>query len=251
MGVFLALARRELGMAFKSPVGWIVVAVVMGLTGISLADLLAKLGNEAVDAPFPQVFFARALYFWVVLLMAAPAITMRSFAGEKASGTYETLMTAPVGDWQVVLAKYAGAMGFFLAVWAPIFGVFAALRKITGEPSFFEPASALGGFIGVVAVGSLYMSMGCLASSLTRSQMAAAMLSFLMGGALWVSGLRWVSENAADHGWRAAADYCSVIRHMNDFSAGVVDSRALVFYPTATAFFLFLTVRVVEGRRWK
>ena len=106
-------------------------------------------------------------------------------------------------------------------------------------------------FLGLTLIGSLYLSMGCLASALTRSQIIAAVLSFLMGVALWVISLR---PNAADPGQGPlgrAFDHMSLMRHMDDFARGVIDSRHLVFYVTSTVFFLFLTTRVVESRRWQ
>lgn len=250
MSVFLTLVRRELGGAFNSLTGYVVVAVVLLLTGFTLLDIIEKLNGEQRDWSVMEMFYG-SYYFWTILLLITPVITMRSFAAEKATGTYEALMTTPVGDAQVVLAKFTGALLFFLLTWLPLLAVLAVLRQVAHEPAFLEPRATAGAFLGLTLVGALYLAMGCLASALTRSQIIAAMLSFLMGVGLWVVSLRPVVA-AADAGiFARAADHVSLIRHMNDFARGVLDSRHLVFYVSGTVLFLFLTTRVVEARRWK
>jgi ABC-2 type transport system permease protein len=250
MRVFLALVRRELGGAFKSLTGYVVVAATLLLTGFSVVDLCTKLVNQPTDRPVTELFYQSA-YFWVILLVVSPVITMRTFAAEKSSGTYEALMTTPVGDLQVVLAKFTGALLFFALTWLPLLGVLAVLRQITGEAAFLEPRVTAVVFLGVLLVGSLFMAMGCFASSLTRSQIIAAMVSFLLGVGLWVISLRPAVANPAEGILGRVFDHLSLMRHMEDFSRGVVDSRHLVFYVTGTVLFLFLTQRVVESRRWQ
>ena len=250
MSVFLTLVRRELGGTFKSLTGYVVIAVVLLLAGISLTDMITKLNGSVTEAPITQMFY-QSYFFWIILLPITPVITMRTFAAEKASGTYEALMTTPVGEWEVVLAKFAGSLLFYLFAWLPLLGVLFTLRQITQQPEYFEPRATAGAFLGLTLIGSLYLSMGCLASALTRSQIIAAVLSFLMGVALWVISLR---PNAAAPGQGLigrAFDHMSMMRHMDDFARGIIDSRHLVFYVTGTVLFLFLTTRVVEARRWQ
>src|ERR1041385_6407216 len=119
MNVYWTLVRRELGSYFMSFTGYIVIAVVLLLLGVSFVDITAKLSEQPTDAPITEVFYM-TLYFWLILLLTTPVITMRSFASEKFSGTYETLMTAPVRDLQVVLAKFTGALIFYLLAWLPL-----------------------------------------------------------------------------------------------------------------------------------
>lgn len=250
MSVFLALVRRELGGVFKSFVGFLVMAVVLWEVGLSLLDLIERLSNTAIVVPLPQLFY-QSFYFWITLLTTAPLITMRSFAAERASGTYEALMTTPVGDLQVVLAKFLGALLFYLMTWLPLIGVLAVLREVAHEPAFLDLRTSGGAFLGILFIGSLYLSMGCFASAMTRSQMVAAILSFMMGLGLWGASLRSAGDNPAAGRWGPLLDHISVVRQMTDFAAGIVDSRHLVFLGAGTVFFLFLTTRVVESRRWK
>ncbi len=250
MSVFLTLVRREFGVAFNSLTGYVVVAITLLLTGFSLVKICTALVNLPDDRPVIETFYQSA-YFWVILLVVSPVITMRTFAAEKSSGTYEALMTAPVGDTQVVLAKFTGALLFYGFTWLPLLAVLAVLRHVTGQAVFLEPGVTAVTFTGVMLVGALFMAMGCFASSLTRSQVIAAMTSFLLGVGIWAAGLRPAMDNPAEGMWGRVFDHLSLVRHMEDFSRGVLDSRHLVFYLTGTALFVFLTQRVVESRRWK
>ena len=141
MSVFLALVRRELGVAFNSLTGYVVVAATLLLTGFSLVDICTKLANMPDDKPITETFYQSA-YFWVILLVVSPVITMRTFAAEKSSGTYEALMTTPVGDTQVVLAKFTGALLFYGLTWLPLLAVLAVLRQVTGQAAFLDLSPA-------------------------------------------------------------------------------------------------------------
>ena len=250
MRAYLTLVRREVGTFFVSLTGYVIIASVLLLLGFSFYDMLYKLNASKVDAPLTELFY-RTFYFWLILLLTAPVITMRTFAFEKLSGTYETLMTTPVSDLQVVLAKFTGALLFYVLTWLPLLGCIAVVRYFTREPTVFDPWTAGSTFLGIVLIGCLYMSLGCFASALTRSQIIAAMNSFALGLGLFILSLRnLVPAPPAD--WAAQVfAYISLGNHMEDFTRGFVDTRHIVFYLSLTALFLFLTLKVVESRRWK
>lgn len=251
MNVFLALVRRELGGFFKSLTGYVVIAAVILLNGFAVMDIVEKFNTRPLEAPVTEVYYGVA-YFWIILLLTAPVITMRSFAAEKSSGTYEALMTTPVGDWQVVLAKFVGALVFFLLTWLPLLAIFFALRQVKGEPALCDPRVMMSTFFGLSLVGSLYMSLGCLASALTRSQIIAAMVSFVLGIGFWVVGLRPAAGSGPEPGGLVPVlEYVSVVRHMEDFTRGLIDARQVVFYVSVTALLLLVTHRVVQSRRWQ
>ena len=250
MQAYWTLVRREFGSHFFSWTGYVVIAVVLLLLGTSFANLLLALNARATDHPITEVFFT-SYYFWIILLMAAPVITMRTFALEKYSGTFETLMTTPVSDLQVVLAKFTGGMLFYVMMWLPLLGCLLIVRSYSNDPTVLEPGTVGTTFLGIFLLGSLYISLGCFASALTRSQIIAAMLSFALGISFFL--LSFVSMSLSTQtGWQTQLfSYVEMAEHMRDFAAGVVDTRRLVFYLTVSFFFLFLTLKVVESRRWK
>jgi ABC-2 type transport system permease protein len=250
MRAFFALVRRELSSFFFSWTGYVVIAAVLFLLGFSLNSMLRALNAEPTPMPIMQLFYNTS-YFWHIIIIASPVITMRSFALEKSTGTYETLMTTPVSEVRVVLAKFCGALFFFMVMWLPLLGCLVIIRHYTSDPTAFDWGGVGSTFFGIFLVGSLYLSMGICASALTKSQIIAAILTLAVGFSfLVVSYLR--AAFTTDTGWvPGIVSYTSMVEHMRDFAQGVVDTRPLVFYVSSTAFFIFLTLKLVESRRWK
>jgi ABC-2 type transport system permease protein len=250
MQAYLTLVRRELGMFFNSFTGYAVMASVLLLLGYSFVDMLVKLNGTPTSAPLTELFYS-TLYFWLILLLTAPVISMRSFAAERSSGTYETLMTAPVSDLQVVLAKFTGTWLFYLVTWLPLGVCLLVVRSFTGEPVIFDVRIVVSTYVGIGLIGALYMAMGCFASALTRSQVLAAMNAFALGLTVFLLGLRDLMPGPVDDWPARVFAYIAMSQHMELFARGVVDTRPVVYYLSATVFFLFLTLKVVESRRWK
>ena len=250
MSVFRALVRRELSAFFQGPTGFIIIAAVMFLIGLGFLVVLSGLNGEATPMPVTQIFYG-TYFFWVILLLIAPVITMRSFAMERASGTYESLMTAPVGDWQVVLSKFAGALIFYMILWVPLLICSVVVRFYVGESAVLGLGTMFTSALGILMVGCLYMSIGCFTSALTRNQAVAAVSGFALGAALFFTG--FFSYFAGDRtDWLSQlARHISLANHMESFTRGVVDLGAIVFFLSLTGLFLYLTHKVVESRRWK
>jgi ABC-2 type transport system permease protein len=108
-----------------------------------------------------------------------------------------------------------------------------------------------GMFLGIFLTGCLFLSLGCFASALTRSQMASAMIAFLLGTSLFALGFLARAIPAAAQWETQVISYFNLFDQMNDFARGVVDTRAVIFYVSATLVFLFLTLRAIESRRWR
>jgi ABC-2 type transport system permease protein len=250
MQAYWTLARRELGAYFLSLTGYLIIAAATFLLGFSFVVLLVKLQQDPTTMPVTEVFYNTA-FFWLILLLATPVITMRLFALEKFTGTFETLMTAPVSDLQVVLAKFSAALLFYLIMWLPLLACLFVVRYYTNDPAAFDAGTVSSTFLGILLLGGLFISAGCCASAITRSQVTAAMISLLFGGSLFLLGV-FASQLSEQSTWQAQAlSHVSLFEHMHDFARGVVDTRPIVLLVTLTLFFLFLTLRVVESRRWK
>ena len=250
MRIFLTLTRRELAAFFFSFTGYVIIAAVALLIGLGFVVLITGLGNGSSPMPVTELFY-RTYYFWLIVLLATPVITMRLFALEKFSGTFETLMTAPVGDLQVVSAKFIAAVVFYMIMWLPMLPCLFIVRHFTNQPGTLDPGTVGGMYLGIFLVGSLFLSLGCFASALCRSQMAAAMISFVLGVTLFSLGFLAQAITTVAQWTTQLLSYFGLFNQMNDFARGVVDTRTLVFYVSLTMFFLFLTLRVVESRRWK
>jgi len=250
MRTYFTLVRRELGGHFLTWSGYFVLAAVVFLLGLSFVGLVTALRSVRTETPFTEVFYD-TYYFWLIVLIATPVVTMRTYAHEKFAGTFETLMTAPVSEAAVVLAKFTGAMVFYLVLWLPLLPCLWVLDQFTRDSVVLDAGAIAVTFLGIMLLGGVFVSLGCLASSVTRSQMVAAMMSFTGGVSFFL--LAYLAQSmASEPGWVGLVfSHLGLMDHMRDFSRGVVDSRPVVFYLSLILTFLFFTYRVVDSRRWK
>jgi ABC-2 type transport system permease protein len=250
MQSFLTLTRRDLSGYFLSLSGYIIMAATTFLVGLSFVVLLVKLGSDPSPMPVTEMFY-RTQFFWLILILTTPVITMRLFALERFSGTFETLMTAPVRDVIVVLAKFSAGMVFYLVMWLPMIACLAVVQYFARQSGALEPRLLGSLYLGIALLGALFVSLGCFASALTRSQVVAAMVTLALGVSLFA--LAFLADQA-DPGasWQAQTlGYLALFDQMHGFARGVVDTRAVVLNVSLTGFFLFLTLRAVESRRWR
>jgi ABC-2 type transport system permease protein len=250
MSIYFTLARRELAAFFLSVTGYVIIAAVTLLVGLSFVVLLTNLGTDPQSAPVTEIFYG-TFCFWLIILVAGPVITMRLFALEKSSGTFETLMTTPVSDFAVVAAKFTAALVFYLVMWLPLLACLFFVSHFANEPGALAPGTVGGTFLGILLVGALFLSLGCFASAISRTQMTAAILSFMLGVTLFSLGFLAAAIPATAQWQTSVLSFFGLFGQMRDFSRGVVDTRAVIFYLSLTLFFLFLTLRAVESRRWK
>src|SRR5439155_6578002 len=132
---------------------------------------MRRIGTTPTPLPLTDMFYAID-FFWLVILVGPPVITMRLFALEKFSGTFETLMTSPVSDLQVVLAKFTAGLVFYAVIWLPLLGCIYLVRYYSNDPAALDVGAVGGTFLGITLLGGLFISLGCCASALTRSQTA-------------------------------------------------------------------------------
>ena len=250
MRIFCTLARRELAAFFCSLTGYVITAAVTLLTGMSFVMLMRNLGSDPFSMPVTQLFF-NSFLFWVIVILVTPIITMRLFALEKATGTYETLMTTPVTDLVVVTAKFFTVVVFYLVMWLPTLASLFIVRHFTNQTSALDAGTLGGLYLGIFLSGCLFLSLGCFASALTRSQVVAAVISLAAGVVLFILAYLTQVVPGVEQWQTQVLLYFNLFKQMEDFSRGVVDTRTVVFYLSLTFFFLFLTLRVVESRRWK
>ena len=233
-----ALTQRELAASFFSPVAYVVAAVFLVATGYLFMTFTLVTGEEASVRPLLG-------YMAQILVFAIPLLTMRTLADEFASGTIETLMTAPITDTEVVLSKFLGVLAFYAALLLTTL-LHVVLLFLYGAN---EVGVFLCGYFGMVLLGAFYISIGVFASALTRHQLVAAIIATGVLGVL-TFGVQGLSVLRGGN-WRSVLGYVSVLRHFEDFSKGILDSRAIIFFLSGTAFFLFLAVKVLESRRWR
>jgi ABC-2 type transport system permease protein len=245
---FWPIFKRELFAFFVTPLAWVLIVVflvVQGMHFFLLVDHFATMADAGGDETPLSAFFGNTVLLYLVLFVLVPPMTMRLFAEERRSGTIESLMTAPVSNAAVVLAKYAAVLVTYVAMWLPTLLYLVILGR-TGDLDWRAAGSA---YTGVLLVGAGYLSLGLCASALTRSQFLAMVWTALVLLVLFILG---VGEFVTREGttMHDVCSHVSVWAHMNDFASGVVDSRRLVFYGTLVVLPLFISTRAVDAWRW-
>ncbi len=247
---FWTLYKRELNSYFQSAVAYIVLfgsAVAQGIQFIFIVS--AVTAENYKEQSVLQIFFTWPL-FWLLLLVQVPLITMRVFSEEFKLGTIEMLLTAPVREWDVVLAKFFGALTFFLILWLPVVLDLTALQLFSAPPPPIYWSQIGLTALTITLVGGFYVSLGVFTSVLTKNQIIAAVLCFaLVFAAFGVSLLRWIQH--VDANLLAWVSYVSTPEHLQNAVLGLFDSRPVVFYISITTFMLMLTKSILEGRRLK
>lgn len=248
MQTFLALTLRELKAFWYSPLAYVIGALFLFMQGGVFVLLVTVLNDPRVDpswARMSQLFFGGTFFFWISTLITAPLLTMRTFSEEKRTGTIEMLLSAPVTDAQVVLSKFLGAWLAYSFLWASTGVFFFMLRPFMA----FDWSPIVAGYLGTCLMGSVLIAAGLLASSLTRNQVIAALLSFAAILALFTFGL--LDTFIRDPHAKTIISYLSLMEHMRDFSRGILDTRPITLYLSLTGAFLFLTARVIGSPRWR
>ena len=255
MSVFLALLKREMQAIFLSPVAYACGILALLGSGFCFMILLAsqlRMGPSFALKNMVHLFFAGFILIWFAQIFLVSALTMRLFSEEKRSGTIEPLLTAPVTDVQVVLAKYAGALLYWLLLWLPTLGYFLVLGSKAFEWKLLGSA-----YLGVALVGAMTVAVGCLASALCTSQMVAALFSSTGLTALLFGPPMLLSFTTVRWEWlRKTLEYLNVLplgphTLLGDFCEGL-GSLGHLFYPiSVTAACLFVTVKVLSSRSWK
>src|SRR5213078_600839 len=167
MRKFWTLLSREVRSYFYSPIAYIVLIFFLIISGVDFYFQVSFMNQRQVQYSAQEAFF-NSIFFWFAFVLIFPLITMRLFAEEFKLGTIEPLMTAPVRDWQVVLAKFFGALVFYIILWLPTLIYFWVFQSVTHQPAAGSRGAYFGAYLMLLLLGMFYLSIGCLASALTK-----------------------------------------------------------------------------------
>jgi ABC-2 type transport system permease protein len=253
MSGLAAIWRKELTVYFATPIFYLTGFFFLLLGGYffySNVYFYSQVSFQGAQNPQlaallnPSHMVFRPLFttLTIIFLMIVPLLTMRLLAEEKRSGTAELLFTYPLSDWAVILGKFLAAWVVYLIFLAftvtyPL--AFAALGRL-------DWGAVAAGYLGLVLLGGACLALGLFTSSLTENQIIAAVAAFALLLLFWLIG--W-QQDASGLGAVFAA--LSLMEHFDNFPRGVIDTRDLIFYLSFIYFFLFLTKRQLESRRWR
>lgn len=242
-----ALIGRELRSFFYSPIAYVVGALFLVLQGFVFWLLISVMIDPRVDPSLSmaQFFFGGTFFFWFSVMLMAPLLTMRTFSEEKRTGSIELLLTAPVTDAQVVLSKFLGSWLAYCLFWLSTLPFFFLLRTF----SAFDWVPVISGYLGTALLGAVLISVGILASSLTRNQVIAAVMSFVVILLLFAVGILDMLIHDPDAS--KVISYLSLMDHLRDFAKGILDTRPLIAYASCACILLFLSGRVISNPRWR
>jgi ABC-2 type transport system permease protein len=246
---FFTLLSHELRMLLVSPGTYVAATAFLAFMGFIFTGILESYSKVPQDVSPAQPFFES---FWLPVFFMVPALTMKCLAEERRLGTIETLLTTPVTTTEVVLGKYGAAYLLYIALWGSTTGFFYILKKFSGDDRFIDLGPLLGGYVFIAVSGLLFVAIGIFASSLSRNQAIAGILSFTMLFALIVGGAFVITTDWINHEslrpLKEAVQYMQVIAHRDDFTRGVIDLRQLLFYFSGTTLALIFSILGVEAK---
>lgn len=249
----VTIARKELQGYFASPIAYVVIGFFALLFGYFFYTFLYFFERQSMQmapgmgAPLNvnQALIGPAfMNVSVIVLFVMPMITMRTYAEEKRSGTMELLLTSPLTDLQIILGKFFGALALY-ALMLAVTLIHIAVLFLYGSPEWKPVAT---GYLGLLLMGSCFISAGLFISSLTKNQIVAGMVSFAVFLMLWV--INWLGQSFGPTG-QAVVTHLSITDHLDDFARGIIDTKHLVYYLSFIVFGLFLTAKSVDSERWR
>lgn len=246
-----AIARKELHGYFASPIAWTMMGLFAFIFGLFFMTYLDYFAAQSAQAQFGQPLninmqLVRPLLSnaSVLVLFLLPMVTMRTYSEEKRSGTIELLLTSPLTDLEIVLGKFFGAVGLYLALLGVTLA-YVVILFMFGDPEWLP---VLTGYFGLLLLGCCFISMGLFISSTTKNQMVAGAATFVMALMFWI--INWRAESAGPT-LGAILSYLSITEHFDDFGKGVLDTTHVVFYVSFIVFGLYLTLKSVDTDRWR
>ena len=241
-----ALFLKEIRSFLSSLTGYIVITIFLAITGLFLwvipseSNILdygyANLDGLFIIGPF-------------VFLFLVPAVTMRSFADERKSGTIELLFTRPLSDFQIVSAKYLAAVTLVLFSILPTLIYYVTVRQLGMPVGNIDTGGFWGSFIGLFLLGSVFVSIGIFASAITDNQVVSFVLAVVISAFLYL-GFEFIYSLALFGNFDLLIKSLGISDHYSSISRGVIDTRDLVYFFSVIGLFLFLTKFSLSSRKW-
>lgn len=241
-----ALFVKEIRSFLSSLIGYIVIVVF--LLALGLFMWILRGGTNVLDSGYASIMPLFDIGPWVFLFLI-PAITMRSFAEEKRTGTIELLLTRPITDTQIILAKYLAAFVLVLFALLPTLVYYYSVYKLGNPPGNIDTGATWGSYIGLLFLGSGFVAIGIFASSLTDNQIIAFILALAMCFFFYM-GFGSISSLSLFGRADTFIESLGIEAHYDSMSRGAIDTRDLVYFLSLNGLFMLGTRTVLESRKW-
>jgi ABC-2 type transport system permease protein len=241
-----ALLRKEIIGFLGSLTGYIVITIFLLALGLLLwvfnSDFnILQSGYAGID----QLFI---LSPWVFMFLI-PAITMRSFAEEKRTGTIELLLTQPLTEWEIVIAKYLSGLFLVLLSILPTLIYFYSIYQLGNPVGNIDTGATIGSFIGLLLIGSIYVGIGLFASSIADNQIISFLLALFLCFIFYI-GFDSIAGLTVFKSTEHIISQIGIASHYNSISRGIIDSRDLVYFLSVTFLFIAITRYKLMSRKW-
>lgn len=231
-----AIFKRELKAYFTSPLGYVFLAIFYAFSGLFFYIFSLSVGSTDISSVFLMMF--------IVLMVFVPLLTMRLLSEDKKQKTDQLILTAPVSLLSIVMGKFLAAYAIFTIGVAvmPVYGfVMSTFATVSWLPIW-------GNTVGLLLLGGIFVSIGLFISSLTENQMIAAIGGFFINLMILLMN---TLKSALPNGFlQDVLSSISVYSRYSEITNGIFSLSSLIFFVSVIFIFLFLTVRVLEKRRW-
>lgn len=232
-----AVFKREMKTYFTSPIAYIFIAAFFLYSGLYFVNINMSYGTTDLSSVFISVF--------TIMMILIPLMTMRLFSEEKKQRTDQCLLTAPISLAGIVAGKFFAALCVFLCATAIYSPYIIVLHSLAGT---LEWATIFGTVFALILLGASFISMGIFVSSLTESQIVAAILSFVL--IMFFYMLDMLAGSVSNEFLSGLMNSLAFYSRYTEFSSGIFNIGSIVFFLSVIFVFNFLTVRVLEKRRW-
>ncbi|MCU0318681.1 MAG: gliding motility-associated ABC transporter permease subunit GldF [Flavobacteriales bacterium] len=239
-----ALVRKEITGFLGSLIGHIVIIVFLLITGL----YLWVFPDNLLDQGYADLAPLFALAPWVFLFLV-PAITMRSISEERRTGTLEILLTKPLTELQVVLAKYIACLLLVAVALLPTLVYWYTISDLALPQGNVDTGGILGSYIGLLFLAACFVAVGIFASALTESQIVAFLIAVFLSFFLYL-GFELLADYSTFGGLEGAVRRLGIQEHYMSMSRGVIDLRDALYFVGVIGLFLLLTRTVLQSRTW-
>ena len=240
------LFRKELSTFLSSLIGYTVIIVFLLVNGLFLWVFPQQF--NIFDYGFASLDNYFTLAPWVFLFLI-PAITMRSFAEELKAGTMEMLLTKPITEFEIILAKYLAALVLVLFAILPTLVYYLAVYKLGMPPGNLDQGGTWGSYIGLLFLGAGFAAIGIFASAISGNQIVSFLIAVFLCGFIYI-GFDFIYNLSVFGSFGLFISQLGIDAHYTGMSRGVIDTRDVLYFLSLVTFFLLLTRFFLERRKW-
>lgn len=235
-----AIYKKEMRTYFTTPIGYIFAAALLLISAVAFSYTTIQSATRETKTYFTLMIF--------VFIILVPVLTMKSFSEERRTRTEQMLLTSPVSLTGMVMAKFLAAMTMLMGTMLLTVVYYIPFALYKGDYDTSHLAILVGDMVALFLIGSAFVGIGLLVSSLTENQMVACVVTILVLLVFLV--ISFGNSYINSYFIRSILNWLSIFSRFGNFTNGIFDFGAVVYYASISAVSVFLTVRVYEKRRW-